>query len=74
MRLVKDSSEPFDWHKLDIAHDMCHVLGLVLEHQAADRDDFVHFDCTKLKGYDEVIDYPSMDEICASNSLGEDLF
>ncbi|OWY41372.1 hypothetical protein AALT_g1125 [Alternaria alternata] len=38
------------WHST-VAHELGHIFGFWHEHQRYDRDDYVHFDCSKVRGY-----------------------
>ncbi|KAH7094348.1 hypothetical protein FB567DRAFT_585730 [Paraphoma chrysanthemicola] len=58
-----------------VAHELGHVFGLVHEHQRSDRDQYVHFRCEHLAGYQEasriVSQHPglTMEILCASIML-----
>ncbi|KAH7086474.1 hypothetical protein FB567DRAFT_603521 [Paraphoma chrysanthemicola] len=61
---------PYDYWITTVAHELGHVFGFWHEQQRWDRNYYVHFDCTKLKGYagakakvDKEGKY-KMDEIC----------
>jgi hypothetical protein len=79
MTIYHDARHDFTWHVLDVAHELGHVFGMVHEHQRLDRDQHVHYDCSKLAGYAAAKqdlaklddpDKPSMDDVCNSNWLG----
>ncbi|KAF7568266.1 Astacin domain containing protein [Pyrenophora tritici-repentis] len=38
-----------------VAHEIGHVLGLLHEHARFDRDDFITYQCTNLKGYSQAV-------------------
>ncbi|KAF2746965.1 hypothetical protein M011DRAFT_458970 [Sporormia fimetaria CBS 119925] len=46
------ATHPFG--KSVIAHEIGHILGLIREHQRADRDHYVAFQCHNLRGYAEM--------------------
>lgn len=54
-----------------LAHEFGHVIGLEHEHQRADRDQYVYFDCTGLIGYAEkaaevqAVGKHTMEQVCS---------
>ncbi|KAI4670566.1 uncharacterized protein J4E79_000849 [Alternaria viburni] len=66
---------PPDYWITTVAHELGHLFGFWHEHQREDRNDYVHFDCSKLRGYAaakakvDAAKEHTMEQVCADYRL-----